>query len=363
MKEAISLAAKGRGRTSPNPMVGSVIVLQDEIVGKGYHHYVGGPHAEINALRDAKDRTREATLYVTLEPCNHFGRTPPCTQSILKAGISRVVIGMRDPNAHVKGGGVEYLREQGLTVETGVLEKECRLLNQSFIKNVTKGIPYVTLKAAMTLDGRIATRTGDSRWVSNESSRRFGHGLRCALDGILIGIGTALSDDPMLTARMGRKSNCRQPVRIVVDANLNIPVESQLVQTAREVPVWVACSENAAAAKAGPLEYAGVELIRLPALSGRIDLQTLLSELGKREIGSLLIEGGAHVLGSCLEKRLADDFYFFYAPKIMADPRSLPAFLGKAKDSMAEALKVYDVRVRRFGQDVMLSGRFNEKIY
>jgi len=363
MKEALRLAAKGRGRTSPNPMVGSVIALQDRIVGKGYHQYLGGPHAEINALRDAGERARAAVLYVTLEPCNHFGRTPPCTQAILDAGISRVVVGMRDPNVRVKGGGVEYLREQGLIVETGVLEKQCRLLNQSFIKNVTRGIPYVTLKAAMTLDGCIAARTGDSRWISNESSRRFVHRLRRTLDGILVGIGTALADDPMLTARMDNKSSRRQPVRIVLDTSLSVPMESQLVRTAREVPVWVACGEDTATAKAALLTNAGVKLIRLPAVNGRIDLNALLGALYNMEIGSLLVEGGAHVLGNFLEQRLADDFCFFYAPKILADPQSLPAFFGKAKGSMAEALEVYDIRVRRFGSDVMLSGRFNDKIY
>jgi len=363
MREALRLAAKGRGRTSPNPMVGSVIVVQDQVVGRGYHERIGGPHAEINSLREAGDRAAGAVLYVTLEPCNHFGRTPPCTRAILDAGIAKVVVGMRDPNAHVKGGGVEFLRKQGVIVETGILEKECRLLNQSFIKHVTQGIPHVTLKAAMTLDGRIATRSRDSKWISNESSRRFVHRLRCALDGILVGIGTVLADDPMLTARTVNKSGCRQPARIVLDTNLRIPIESRLVRTVREAPVWIACSQEAAAARGASLEMAGVELLRLRAVGDRIDLRALLSELGRKAIGSLLVEGGAQVLGSFLEERLADDFCFFYAPKIMADPQSLPAFFGMAKESVAEAFEVHDLRVRRFGQDVMLSARLNETIY
>ncbi|MGA7876826.1 MAG: bifunctional diaminohydroxyphosphoribosylaminopyrimidine deaminase/5-amino-6-(5-phosphoribosylamino)uracil reductase RibD [Desulfoferrobacter sp.] len=363
MKEALRLAAKGRGRTSPNPLVGAIVVVKDEIVGKGYHEYVGGPHAEINALRDAADRVDGATLYVTLEPCNHFGRTPPCTKAVVEAGISRVVIGMGDPNANVKGGGAEYLRQHGLKVDSGVLQEECRRLNQSFIKYVTTGIPYVTLKAAMTLDGRIATRIGDSRWISNESSRRFVHKLRHDLDSILVGIGTAMSDDPMLTARTGNKAPSRQPVRIVLDTHLRIPMDSQLVRTAHTVPVWVACGPNAPTDRLHQLQERGVRILRLPATDGCIDLAELLKEIGKLQITSLLVEGGAHVLGSFVEQELADDFYFFYAPKILADPDGLPSFLGKTKERMSQAFKAYDVRVRRFGQDVMLTGRFREEIY
>ncbi len=194
MKEALRLAAKGRGQTSPNPMVGAVIVKGETIVGRGYHERVGGPHAEINALRDAGEKAAGATLYVTLEPCNHYGRTPPCTMAVADSGISRVVVGMADPNPHVAGGGAAYLRSRGIAVEMGMLERECRLLNQAFIKHSSTGLPLVTLKAAATLDGRIATRTGDSRWVSNDRSRRFVQELRCAADGVLVGIDTALAE-------------------------------------------------------------------------------------------------------------------------------------------------------------------------
>ncbi len=201
MRQALRLAAKGRGFTSPNPMVGAIVVQQGEVVGQGFHQRVGGPHAEVNALRDAGDKARGATLYVTLEPCNHHGRTPPCTQSVLEAGVTQVVIGMPDPNPRVAGGGTQFLRSRGLDVFSGVLETECRGLNQAFIKHMTTGLPLVTIKAATTLDGRIATRTGDSRWISSLLSRRFVHRLRCDLDAILVGIGTALRDDPLLTAR------------------------------------------------------------------------------------------------------------------------------------------------------------------
>ena len=361
MKEALRLAARGRGQTSPNPIVGAVVVARDAVVGKGCHEQVGSPHAEVNALRDAGEKAAGATLYVTLEPCNHYGRTPPCTLSVVNSGITRVVVGMADPNPHVEGGGTDYLRQQGITVDTGVLERECRLLNQAFIKHSVSGLPLVTLKVAATLDGRIASRTGDSRWISNERSRRFVHRLRSISDGILVGIETVLADDPQLTARLPRP--CRQPVRLVLDSGLRLSATSHLALTAREVPVWVACSEAAPPQREEELTEAGVEVLRLPVTNGRIDLSSLLCECGKRGITSLLVEGGGRVLGDFLENRLADEFYFFYAPKILGDPQAVPMLQGRPRESISEALPVYDLRVRRLGSDVMLSGRFREAIY
>jgi diaminohydroxyphosphoribosylaminopyrimidine deaminase / 5-amino-6-(5-phosphoribosylamino)uracil reductase len=362
IREALRLAAKGRGFTSPNPMVGAVVVQNGQIVGKGYHESVGSPHAELNCLRDAGEKARGATLYVTLEPCNHYGRTPPCTQAIVKAGITRVVAGMRDPNPRVEGGGIDFLRSRGIEVAADILEQECRLLNQAFIKHATTGLPLVTLKAAATLDGRIAARAGDAKWISNEHSRRFVHRLRCELDGILIGIGTALADNPLLTARFPRK-RCRQPIRIVLDSRLRLPLSHQLVQTAQQVPVWVACSEQASAEKARQLRAAGVDLLPLPEGPNGIKLQSLLQELGRRNLTSLLVEGGAHVLGAFLEENLADDFYFFYAPKLLGDPRAIPMISGKPKNLLAEALPVFAVRVRQFGDDVMVQGQFRNVLY
>jgi diaminohydroxyphosphoribosylaminopyrimidine deaminase / 5-amino-6-(5-phosphoribosylamino)uracil reductase len=330
-------------------------------VGKGYHEQVGSPHAEVNALRDAGEKAAGATLYVTLEPCNHYGRTPPCTLSVINSGITRVVVGMADPNPHVEGGGTDYLRQHGISVDTGVLERECRLLNQAFIKHSACGLPLVTLKVAATLDGRIAARTGDSRWISNERSRRFVHRLRSISDGILVGIETVLADDPQLTARLPRP--CRQPVRLVLDSGLRLSATSHLARTARKVPVWVASSEAAPRQREGELTRAGVEVLRLPVANGRIDLSSLLRECGKRGITSLLVEGGGRVLGDFLENRLADEFYFFYAPKILGDPQAVPMLQGRARESISEALPVYDLRVRRLGSDVMLSGRFREAIY
>jgi diaminohydroxyphosphoribosylaminopyrimidine deaminase/5-amino-6-(5-phosphoribosylamino)uracil reductase len=362
MRQALQLAAKGRGFTSPNPMVGAVVVQDGAIVGRGYHERVGGPHAEVNALRHAGHRAAGATLYVTLEPCNHYGRTPPCTLAILQAGIARVVVGMADPNLRVAGGGSEHLRAQGLQVTTGALEKPCRKLNQAFIKQATTGIPYVTIKTAATLDGRIATSSGDARWISNERSRRFVHRLRCDLDAILVGSATALTDDPQLTARLGAK-HCRQPKRIVLDSQLRLPVTSQLVRTAQQAPLWVACHADTPRERRRPLEEAGVEIIDLPGADTGLDLEALLRELGKRHLTSLLVEGGGHVIGGFVEKGLADDFYFFYAPKNLADPEAIPMVSGKARDTMSEALPAFNLQVRRFGEDIMVYGRLREQLY
>lgn len=363
MKRALRLALRGRGRTSPNPMVGAVVVLEGEVIAEGFHEVVGGPHAEVRALKHAGNRAKGATLYVTLEPCNHYGRTPPCTHAVLDAGIKRVVVGMADPNPHVKGSGADFLRSRGVPVQVGVLENECRFINQPFIKHSTTGIPFVTVKAAATLDGRIATRSGDARWISNERSRRFVHKLRHALDGILVGIETALRDNPLLTARLPGNKSVRQPTRVVLDAALRLDPTGRLVETAREVPLWVACSEDAPDRNEGKLLDAGVEILRLPSEGGRIDLSALLRELGRRQLTSLLVEGGSRVIGSFIRNRMADDFFLFYAPKILADGEGIPMVQGSVCEEMADATPVYDLHVRRFGDDVMLSGRFREHLY
>lgn len=363
MREALRLAARGRGRTSPNPAVGAVVVLDGRVVGRGYHRFAGGPHAEVYALREAGENARNATLYVTLEPCNHQGRTPPCTLAVLQAGISRVAVGMPDPNPNVAGGGAAFLRRHGIRVDAGILERECRELNQPFIKHATTGMPFVTLKAAATLDGHTATRTGDSRWISNEQSREYVHRLRSTSDGILVGIGTALADDPQLTARIKGRRVGRQPTRIVLDSLLRLPVKSNLAASAREVPVLVACAGEASPERQTALESAGVQIIRMPQPQGPLHIPSLLLELGKRQIASLLVEGGSKVLGAFIESRMADAFHFFYAPRILGDCGGLPLVEGNRRDLMSEALRAFSIKVRRFGDDVMLSGSFNEHPY
>ncbi len=362
MRRALRLAWKGRGRTSPNPLVGAVVVRDGHIVGEGYHQKLGGPHAEVHALRRAGASAQGATLYVTLEPCNHHGRTPPCTEAVLKAGIARVVIGMADPNPKVTGGGAERLRQAGLAVTMGVLEKECRALNQPFIKWVTRGRPYVTLKCAATLDGRMATRTGDSRWVTGEKSRGLVHQLRATLDAVLVGIGTALADDPLLTARLKSKP-CRQPLRIVLDTQCRLPLASQLVQTAPQVPVLVACGENAPKVAQERLTDHGVQVVPLPTTSTGVDLGAFLDELGKRSITSVLVEGGARLHGTFLDQGLADDFCFFFAPKILGNGSSVPMFQGKSRLFMREAVPLYDCHMQRVDTDFLIRGRFLPELY
>ena len=363
MKKAIRLASRGAGNTSPNPLVGAVVVKNGAIVGKGFHEVLGGPHAEVNALADAGEAARGATLYVTLEPCNHHGLTPPCTKAVLDAGISRVVFGMSDPNPDVAGGGAAYIERMGIDVLSGVLERECRCLNQAFIKYVTTGIPYVILKAAATLDGFIATSIGDSKWITNESSRRFAHRLRSVGDAVLVGIGTALADDPMLTVRLPGKRVRRQPVRIVLDTKLQLPVESRLVRSAAQGSVWVACGRNAPVEKEMALTDAGVQVIRVDATGSGVEIAQLLGELGKRRISSMLVEGGSRVLGAFLESGFADEFHFFYAPKILADPGGIVMLTGRPRLEIAESITAHGIRTRRFGDDLLVSGRLREQLY
>ena len=363
MKKALRQAAFGAGMTSPNPLVGAVIVNQGAIVGEGYHQVLGGPHAEVNAISAAGAAAPGGTLYVTLEPCNHHGLTPPCTKAIIDAGISRVVFGMRDPNPDVAGGGCENLRAAGIEVVGGILELECRALNQSFIKYVTTGLPYVTLKAAATLDGFIATSSGDSKWITGELSRQFAHGLRSFADGVLVGVGTVWADDPLLTARSLRKKNLRQPVRIVLDSELKIPLDSQLVRTASTSPVWTVCRQDASARREQTLRNAGIHVLRVTSGGSDIDLAALVKELGRRRISSLLVEGGGRVLGSFLQSGLADEFHFFYAPKILADPGGASMFSGGPRLKIADCVRAYGIRTRKISEDLLVSGRFREQLY
>lgn len=361
MKKAIRLAARGAGATSPNPLVGAVLVRDGTVVGQGWHEVLGGPHAEVNAIADAGGAARGATLYVTLEPCNHHGLTPPCTKAVLEAGIARVVCGMADPNPDVAGGGAESLAGNGIEVKSGVLERECRALNQPFIKYVTTGLPYVTLKAAATLDGYIAASSGDSKWVTNERSRRFAHRLRALSDAVLVGIGTVLADDPLLTARLSGKKACRQPVRIILDTHLRLPADGRLVRSRDVSPVWVVCGNEAPAGRERDLAGPGVQVLRMS--SAAIELGGLLTELGKRRISSLLVEGGGRVLGSFLESGLADAFHFFYAPKILGDPGAISMLAGSSRSRIADAVPVFGMKTRKFDGDLLVSGTFRGQPY
>jgi diaminohydroxyphosphoribosylaminopyrimidine deaminase / 5-amino-6-(5-phosphoribosylamino)uracil reductase len=355
MAMALALAARGAGHVSPNPMVGAVVVKDDQVVGQGYHQAIGGPHAEVNAIDDAGDRADGATLYVTLEPCHHHGRTPPCTEKIVAAGIRRVVVAMADPNPDVRGGGNDFLQSQGIEVLTGVKASEARRLNESFIKFVTTKEPFVVLKLAATLDGRIATRTGDARWVTGEAARNQVHQLRHALDAIMVGIGTVKSDDPQLTARPAGQKGV-DPIRLVLDTRLSMSKRAQMLNQASNAPTYVVCGPEASEMDRRRLTAAGARILETSIRKGHIDLNALMRQLGQMGITSLLIEGGAQVAGSALAADIVDKVIIFYAPKLLGGEDGIPLFRGQGAAHMKDALTIQDMTVEMVEEDFMVQG-------
>lgn len=352
MRRALVLARKGKGRTSPNPAVGCVLLRDGEIVGEGWHRKAGTPHAEVHALRAASESARGADVFVTLEPCSHHGRTPPCADALITAGVARVFIGMQDPNPLVSGKGIAALRSAGIPVECGLLEKECRLLNEPFIKHVTTGLPFVMLKSAMTLDGGTATASGDSRWITSEKSRRYVHMLRAMVDAVMVGVGTVIADDPQLTCRMGVRG--RDPLRVIVDSRLRTPKNAALFSLDSPAKTLLATIEGDSP-QAAEFEARGAEILRCREKDGRVDLADLLARLGSRGIQSVLLEGGREVAGAALRRGLIDKFLLFYAPKLLGgDGYGLFAGAGPAR--MADAHALRDLVVRRFGQDILVEG-------
>ena len=341
MDRALRLAQRGRGAVAPNPMVGAVVLKQGRLVGEGWHERFGGPHAEVHALRQAGEAARGATLYVTLEPCCHFGKTPPCTQAILAAGIARVVVAMADPFPRVAGGGLAELRQAGVEVCVGVREAQARDLNAPYLTLLSKGRPWILAKWAMTLDGRIASSTGDSKWISNERSRAEVHRRRGEVDAILVGSGTALADDPALTAR---PPGPRTATRIVLDRRGRLPVSAQVVRTAREVPTLIISSCP------NPLwESAGCEVLDT-------DLKGLLAELGRRRFTQVMVEGGAGVLGALVDGGWIDEVEVFVAPRILGGAESLSPVGGKGQVWMRNAL-AFEPRITVLEGDVWITGR------
>ena len=355
MRRALRLAARGIGHTSPNPVVGALVVKGGQVVGEGYHRQAGSPHAEIHALDNAGDQAKSATLYVTLEPCNHQGRTPPCTEVIVRSGVGRVVVGCTDPNPRVAGGGAEYLRRRGIKVDVGILEEDCLRLNEPFIKHVTTGLPLVIAKMAASLDGKIATHLGDSHWISNERSRQFVHNLRHAVDAILVGVGTVVADNPQLTARLSSRKG-KNPLRIILDTHLRTPVDSLVVCQTKETPTIVASGPKPYKKRREELEGKGVEVLSLPLMRGRVSLPELLKHLGNRDITSLLVEGGAEVHGGFFYDNLVDKVYLFFAPKIIGGNRAVPMVGGFGVGKVAEALTLKNLTIRRFDDDIMVEG-------
>ena len=352
MKRALRLAEAGRGRTSPNPVVGAVLVKRGEVVGEGYHAKIGEAHAEIVALRRAGEKARGAVLYLNLEPCTHYGKTPPCVPQVIKAGLKRAVIGMEDPNPLVNGKGIELLRKSGLDVKLGVLGKECQRLNEAFCKYIVKREPFVVLKVAATLDGKIATRNGDSKWISGEAARRFVHRLRDQVDGVLVGIGTVLKDDPLLTARM---KEGREPYRIVLDSRLKIPEEAKVFEHSPS-EVILATTGAAPQGKIERLEKKGVRVLIADSKKGRVDLKSCLSKLGEIGMMNLLVEGGSQVNGSFLDEGLIDKFLLFLSPKLIGDPQALGIFGGRGVSNLRETVALKDIRARKIGEDIFVEG-------
>jgi diaminohydroxyphosphoribosylaminopyrimidine deaminase/5-amino-6-(5-phosphoribosylamino)uracil reductase len=354
MRRALDLAALGRGLVEPNPMVGAVLIRDGRIIAEGRHERFGGPHAEVNALAACPDPAG-ATLVVSLEPCCHVGKTPPCTQAIIRAGVKRVVAACRDPYPLVAGRGLEELRHAGIDVIEAVLEAEAHDLNAPFFMLRTAGRPWVIAKWAMTLDGRIATATGDSRWISGEASRRWVHDLRGRVDAILVGLGTVLKDDPLLTCRA---RPLRVATRVVLDALAETPLNSQLVRTAREAPVIVAAAADAPSERVEALRQAGAEVLRLPGRAPRAaDLAALLAELGRREMTNVLVEGGATLLGSAFDAGLVDEVAVFVAPLVVGAAGALAAVAGNGVEHIAHARRLVSPEVTRLDEDVLVRGR------
>jgi len=355
MKLALRLAAKGAGWVSPNPMVGAVVVKDGRVVGRGFHRRAGLPHAEVEALADAGEAARGADLYVTLEPCNHQGRTPPCTQAILAAGVRRVIIATPDPNPRVTGGGAEFLAARGVEVQAGLLETEARRLNEAWLHYLNTGRPWVVAKAACSLDGKIATVGGESQWLTGEAARAVGHRLRHRVDAIAVGIGTALADDPQLTARLPR-CRARDPIRIVLDSRLRLPLTSRMLHMESAAPTWVATTSQAPPDTIRALEARGAQVLVLPAEAGRVSLAALLEELGARQVQSLLVEGGAETLGTFFDQRAVNQFYFFYAPKILGGQQAPGMVGGQGIIHLGQAHLARDLTIRRVGGDLLVSG-------
>lgn len=354
MAMALRLAAKAAGRTSPNPLVGAVVVKNGRVIARGWHKRAGEPHAEAIALAKAGAAARGATLYVTLEPCSHSNkRTPPCSPLVIRSGVKRVVISMIDPNRKVSGGGIRAIRKSGIEVVTGVLGPEARLLNEAYIKYITKGMPFVTLKIAQTLDGRIATAMGESKWITSERSREEGHRLRDRNDAILVGINTILKDDPALTSRI---PNGRDPIRVIVDSTLRIPLKAKVLTDRSSTKTVVATLANAPKEKANKVRSTGVEVLVVKSENGRVSLRGLMRKLGRMGIMSVLVEGGAEINASALKAGIVDKIIAIIAPTLMTGRDSLCSIGGSSPARLNQAIGITGFTTRRSDRDLIVEG-------
>jgi len=360
MKIAIKEGYKGLGWTSPNPPVGAVLVnpLNYEIIAKGYHRKFGYPHAEVEVIKKAGEKAKGAILYVTLEPCSHYGKTPPCTEKILEAGISKVICGIRDPNPIAKG-GLEYLKSKGIGVEVGVLEKEVKILTRFFLSHILRKRPWVIMKVASSLDGKIAVSTGDSKWITGEQARKYAHKLRHICDAIVVGKNTVLKDNPELTCRLFKGKN---PIRIILDTNLDLSPEFKVFNVDEKKKTILVCGENVNSEKEKILAKKGVEIWKLPLKRGKIDLNAVLEKCYENNICSLLIEGGGKVHGSFIEENLVDEIYYIIGPVIIGDKKGISSIEREPLSSLKEAIFLKDLKIKKLGDSFLFHSYTQEGI-
>ncbi len=351
MERAIKLALKARGKTSPNPMVGAVIVHQKKIVAQGYHHFCGGDHAEIDALKKVNFKAQGMTMYVTLEPCHHFGRTPPCVDAIIRSGIKEVVIGMQDPNNKTNGQSIAKLKKAGVNVRVGLLSDELQQMNEVFMKYITQKMPFTVTKTAQTLDGKIATSSGESKWITSEKTRAFARKQRDDFDAILVGINTVLADDPMLSGE--KKKNLK---KIIVDSQLKLTLKAKLFEENKYNQVIIATTRLSLEKKLKQFESLGIVVIVCPQKKKKVDLIWLWKELAKREISSILVEGGAQMIGQCLEHDLVDKMHIYIAPKILGDEHALSAVVGRQVSKLSSAINLKNSTIKKIDTDFIIEG-------
>ena len=355
MNLALDLARKSEGQTNPNPLVGAVIVKSGKVVAKGYHEKAGLPHAEAIALNKAGTKARGADLYVNLEPCCHHGRTPPCTEAIISAGIKRVILGIRDPNRLVNGRGIRFLRKQGVEVVIGVLRRDCHKINEHFIKYITTGRPWVILKSAVSLDGKIATRTGDSKWITGSKARAYAHRLRSRVDAILVGAETVRMDDPQLTVRP-KKKGMRNPVRIIVSGKGSISTSAKIFNNAHKERVIYVANASLPLIRKKKLQKIGVEVLLVKYRKKKVDLLLLMDALGKMKITSIMIEGGSEISGNALKEKLIDKLIYFLAPKIIGGKNAPGPVGGQGISRIEDFIEVKEISIEKLGNDFVIEG-------
>jgi diaminohydroxyphosphoribosylaminopyrimidine deaminase / 5-amino-6-(5-phosphoribosylamino)uracil reductase len=358
MERALRLARKGAGWVNPNPMVGALLVKEGRIIGEGFHEFFGGPHAEVNAISHATESPEGSTLYVTLEPCAHHGKTPPCAELIVEKKIARVVVGMKDPNPEVYGKGIGYLRAHGAEVETGVSEDKCRALNEAFSKYIVTGLPFVVLKTAMTFDGKIATVTNASRWITGEESRKLVHRMRQEFSAVLTGVNTVIYDNPLLNIRL-RGGRFKNPLKVIADTTARIPLDAAVLTNDPQLSI-VATTPKSDPEKRKALERMGVQVLLCPERNGYTDLDFVMRALGAMGVSSLMIEGGSTITFSALQAGLVDKVVSFVAPKILGGEKAPTPVGGAGFAAMEEAIMLKDMEVKRIGDDLMLTGNVSK---